>query len=88
MSLDQARAFIEKMKSDEAFRNRIMAIEDVNARLAAASSAGFIFTEKEFVEVQSELSDDVLDAATGGGHYETTCIPWFIPWGKVVTACY
>jgi len=29
MSLDQARLFIEKMKSDEEFAKRIMAIEDV-----------------------------------------------------------
>ena len=41
MSVDQARAFIEKMKSDEAFRDRIMAIEAVDARLAAARDAGF-----------------------------------------------
>ena len=41
MSLDQARAFIEKMKSDGAFRDRIMAIEAVDARLAAARDAGF-----------------------------------------------
>ena len=30
-----ARAFIEKMRSDEAFRYRIMAIEAIDARLAA-----------------------------------------------------
>ncbi len=67
MSLDQARAFVEKMKSDEAFRDRILAIEDVDARLAAASSAGFQFTETEVKEVQSELSDAELDSAAGGG---------------------
>ena len=66
MSLDQARAFIEKMKSDEAFRNRIVAIEDVDARLVAASEAGFEFTKEELKEVQSELSDDELDQAAGG----------------------
>jgi len=66
MSVDQARAFIEKMKSDEAFRDRIMAIEAVDARLAAASDAGFEFTEAEVKEVQSELSDDDLDQAPGG----------------------
>ncbi len=66
MSLDQARAFIEKMRSDEAFRNRIMAIEDVGARLVAASEAGFHFTEAEVKSVQCELSDDDLDKAAGG----------------------
>lgn len=70
MSLDQARAFIEKMKSDEAFRDRILAIIDVDARLAAASCAGFEFTEAELKEVQSELSDVELDAAAGGYPYD------------------
>ena len=66
MSLDQARAFIEKMKSDEAFRDRIVAIEGIDARLAAARDAGFQVTEAEVKEVQSELTDDELDAAAGG----------------------
>ena len=66
MSLDQARAFIEKMKSDEAFCDRIMAIEAVDARLAAARDAGFVFTEAEIKEVKNELNDDELDRAAGG----------------------
>jgi predicted ribosomally synthesized peptide with nif11-like leader len=41
MSLDQARLFIERMKSDEAFAKRVMAIEDVAARLACIQSEGF-----------------------------------------------
>ncbi len=69
MSLDQARLFIEKMKSDEAFRNRILAIEGVDARLAAAGDAGFHVTEAEVKEVQNELTDNELDAAAGGGGY-------------------
>ena len=67
MSLDQAKAFIEKMKSDEAFRNRILAIEGIDARLAAASVAGFQVTEAEVKEAQSELTEDELDAAAAGG---------------------
>jgi len=66
MSVDQARAFIEKMKSDEAFCDRIMAIEAVDARLAAASDAGFEFTDTEINEVKSELNDDELDRVAGG----------------------
>jgi len=66
MSIDQARAFIVKIKTDEAFRDRIMAIEDVDDRIAAASGAGFEFTEAEVKEVQSELSDEDMDAAAGG----------------------
>ena len=73
MSVDQARAFIEKMKSDGAFRDRIMAIEAVDARLAAARDAGFVFTEAEINEVKSELNDEELDRAAGGGIFGPTC---------------
>ena len=52
--------------SDEAFRIRIIAIEDVDARFAAASDAGFAFTEAELQAVQSELSDEQLDMVVGG----------------------
>ena len=67
MSLDHARAFIEKIKSDDEFRDRIGAIEEVDGRVAAARCAGFDFTEAEVKEVQSELSDFELDNAAGGG---------------------
>ena len=67
MSLDQARAFIEKIKSDDAFRDRISAIKEVDGRVAAARGAGFDFTEAEVKEAQSELSDFELDNAAGGG---------------------
>jgi predicted ribosomally synthesized peptide with nif11-like leader len=66
MSLDQARLFIEKMKSDEAFAKRVMAIEDVAARLACIQSEGFACNEAEIKEVSGELTDAELDAAAGG----------------------
>ena len=66
MSLDQARLFIEKMKSDEAFAKRVMAIGDVAARLACIQSEGFACSEAEIKEVSGELTDDELDPAAGG----------------------
>ncbi len=68
MSLDQARAFIEKMKSDEAFRNRIMAIEDVAERFVLIKNEGFDCSEVEIKELAGELSDDELDKAAGGAY--------------------
>jgi len=67
MSLDQARLFIEKMKSDEAFAKRVMAIEDVAGRLACIQSEGFACNEAEIKEVASgSLSDAELDSAVRG----------------------
>ena len=40
MSGDQAKAFVEKTKRDEAFRARVMAEEDVEARLALPLALG------------------------------------------------
>ena len=62
------------MKSDEAFRDRILAIEGVDARLAAARDAGFQVSEAEVKSVQSELTDEELDAAAGG--YRYGCERW------------
>ena len=66
MSLDQARAYIEKMKSDETFRYRVMAIEDVAERFKLIKSEGFDCSEAEIKEVTGELSDKDLDKAVGG----------------------
>jgi predicted ribosomally synthesized peptide with nif11-like leader len=67
MSLDQARLFIERMKSDEAFAKRVMAIEDVAGRMACIQSEGFACNEAEIKEVSGELTDIELDSAVGGG---------------------
>ena len=67
MSLDQARLFIEKMKSDEAFSKCVMAIEDVAGRMACIQSEGFDCSEDEIKEVSGESTDAELDSAVGGG---------------------
>jgi predicted ribosomally synthesized peptide with nif11-like leader len=79
MSLDQARLFIEKMKSDEAIAKRVMAIEDVAGRMACIQSEGFDCSEAEIKEVSGELSDDELDQAAGGkcGGYSGSNCWWF-----------
>jgi len=41
MSIEQAKAFIEKMKTDKAFREQIMAIETLEDRLKAIGAAGY-----------------------------------------------
>ncbi len=66
MSLDQARAFIVKMKSDVAFKERVLAIEDVAERFNLIKSEGFDCSEEEIKEVVGELSDEELDEAAGG----------------------
>jgi predicted ribosomally synthesized peptide with nif11-like leader len=47
MSQDQAHAFLEKMTSDEVFRDAVIMIEDVEAKLEYIIREGFSFTSDE-----------------------------------------
>ncbi len=55
MSAEQAKAFIEKIKSDEAFREKVMSIEGASDRIAFIRNEGFTCTEDEIHEVSAEL---------------------------------
>jgi len=65
MSEDQAKAFIEKMKSDDAFRARVMAEEDVEARMALIGAEGFDCSAAEIGSLR-ELGEAELNEAVGG----------------------
>jgi len=67
MSLEQAQQFIERMKTDEAFRTKIMAEADVEARLNLAKVEGYDCTVEEIKSVSSELSDADLNTVAAGG---------------------
>lgn len=60
MSLESAREFIEKLKSDNDFLNRINACKDSKERMAFAKSEGFEFTGEEIKDLKDELSSDDL----------------------------
>ena len=66
MSEDQAKAFVEKMKIDDAFRAKVMAEEGVEARMALIGAEGFDCSAEEIGALQ-ELGDAELDAVAGGG---------------------
>ena len=66
MSMEQVKAFIKKMKSDEAFSKRIMTIQDTDARFQAILEAGFDFTMEELGETGKEIDEAELEAISGG----------------------
>ena len=61
MSMNQARQFIERIKKDEAFREKVMAVEDVVERMNLAKEEGYDFTAEEIKNVSMELDDAELD---------------------------
>ena len=68
MSVEQAKACVERMNSDEDFRARVVAAGDPAARLKLISAEGFQCTAEEIESLQ-ELAELDLDAVVAGGFF-------------------
>ncbi|WP_294344179.1 Nif11-like leader peptide family RiPP precursor [Prosthecochloris sp.] len=60
MSLDQAKAAINKIKTDSSFRDQVMSIVDVSKRIEHLNKAGFQCTLEELDQLIA-LDLDVAD---------------------------
>ncbi len=67
MSIESARAFLERIRNDDNFRKQVGEIATPEERLEFIKAEGFDFTKEELDEVQSELGDMELDQVAGGG---------------------
>ena len=65
MSEEQLKAFLEKVKADTNLQEKLKAAADVDAVLAIAKEAGFSISAEDYA---SELSDEELEGAAGGGN--------------------
>lgn len=71
MSVESAKAFIQKVKTDEEFKKKSSQFTDGAERLKFAKAEGFEFTPEEVAKVKEEqgLSDEELEGVAGGcGH--------------------
>ncbi|MDW7674570.1 MAG: Nif11-like leader peptide family natural product precursor [Bacillota bacterium] len=73
MSVESAKQFLERMKTDEEFAKKVMGCKDAEERMAVVAEAGFDFTAEEVNEVGGELSDSDLDAVAGAGCLVDSC---------------
>lgn len=71
MSIESAKLFIERMKTDENFAEKISLCKDEQDRSIVLKEEGFDFTALELSEAGTILSDDDLDGVAGGSR---TCI--------------
>jgi predicted ribosomally synthesized peptide with nif11-like leader len=74
MSVSSAKAFIEKVQSDSAFRRKLEDAPSDDERKKIIKAAGFDFTKDEIKSAASEhgaLSDEELDKVAGGSWAET-----------------
>ncbi len=66
MSIESAKAFLERVKDDEDFRKELEEQATVEERIKFAKAQGFDFTKEEIDSLTDELSDDQLDAVAAG----------------------
>ncbi len=67
MSIESAKAFLERVKDDEDFRKELEEQASAEERIKFAKAQGFDFTKEEIDSLKDELSDDQMDAVAGGG---------------------
>lgn len=67
MSIESAKAFIERMKTDEDFTKKVTACKDAATRMALAKAEGYEFSSEDINNLGAELPDGALEHVAGGG---------------------
>ena len=67
MSVNQAMAFIKRMKSDIAFKKHVLSLENVEAKIEFINSEGFICTEGDIR--QAEIEAHSANGMHSGGYW-------------------
>lgn len=65
MSTEQTRALIEKMKKDDQFRDKVLAIESIENRIEFVGKEGFSCNIEEFRELLEELEREMVSSMCG-----------------------
>lgn len=60
MSIESAKSFVKRMKSDEEFAKKVNEFKSMEEAQRYVTSQGFNFTVEELRECQHELDDDEL----------------------------
>ena len=69
MSLEQLKAFLEKVKGDTSLQEKLNAAASPDGAVEIAKEAGFAITTEDIQSMESEtveLSDEELEGAAGG----------------------
>ena len=68
MSIENAKAFLERVKNDKEFRKAVGEISTKEERMTFIEKAGFEFTKEELDMVTGELKASELEDVAGGGN--------------------
>ena len=72
MSEEQLKAFLEKAKAYTSLQEKLKAASNPDAVVSIAKEAGFSISADDLKEV-SEISEEELEGAAGGGYKFTCC---------------
>lgn len=70
MSQEEARRFIERIDTDDAFRKEVLAAPDVAERLRLAAAEGYDITVGDLEGASRELTDAELGHVAGGSEMQ------------------
>ena len=70
MSMEQAKSFLEKVRSETAFAKRCKDAKTADEVVKKAAELGYSFTQAEFETESQRVSDDELGSVSGGGDGE------------------
>jgi predicted ribosomally synthesized peptide with nif11-like leader len=65
MSLESAKAFLDRMNSDKEFAKKIFECKSEDAQKAIIQDAGYSFTRAEISQLV-EIDDEQLESVAGG----------------------
>lgn len=89
MSTESAAAVIERIKTDEKFRNEVIAAPDAEARYAFLNAAGFDVSPADrdvivagLEQEPAELSDEQLEGLSGAGGLNFSIPGYHNCWGQ------
>ena len=73
MSIESAKAFLERIKNDEDFAKIVGELGTTEQRMEYVKGAGFDFTKDEISNLKDELNYSDLDKVAGGALSDFGC---------------
>jgi predicted ribosomally synthesized peptide with nif11-like leader len=73
MSVESAKAFMERMKIDQEFAKNVNEFKTMEAALSFVASQGYDFTAADLQELPLILTDDDLANVAGGSDNSRRC---------------
>ncbi len=75
MSIESAKAFIERMKTDAEFARQVASHKDKEERMNFVLAEGFNFSAEDLRQCEAQMTEDELDKVAGG--QDDWCGPWW-----------